>query len=151
MPVKFRLQPVLRWPLYLMNGFLLVALALLIGFSLFLSTVPETETPWTLTIWGAGITTVFFTVNWTIISVALILDENTVSLSSLLWRKRLLLADSTVEKIIRPMGLVGIRIRSANGDKLWLSASWFENFDRLHRDVEKYAIAAGGKATLAGR
>ena len=134
-----------------MNGFLGIALGLLVGIYIFMGYLTQSDLPRGLILWGLGLTAVFFLLNWTLASVALVVEETGVLLTSLIWRKRLPFAGSTIEKIIRPVGIVGIRIRSANGDKLWLSASWFDDFDRLHRDMEKCAIAKGGKATLVGR
>jgi len=135
---EYRPSPVVRWPLHLLNVLLVITILALVGVSLLLVRLEE-EPPWALVGVGGGICLLFFAVNLTIVSLRLRLDDRGARLRVWPWRRLIPWEGAEVRKIVRPVGVVGVRIVGASGDKIWVSQAWFKGFDETLAEIERFA------------
>ncbi len=144
----FRPSALLRWPLYLMNGFLVLALAVL-GVTAIMLHNMSVPLPLTLLVSGAAMCLTFFTVNSSVLSLRLHLNDRGATLRLWPWRRTMEWRGCQVQKIFRPVGVTAVRIISSDGRRIWLSSGWFAGFEQLHFELERLAREHGGKVTLA--
>ena len=140
----YRPSPVVRWPLHLLNVLLFITIIALVGVSLLLVHLEE-EPPWALVGVGSGICLLFFLINLAITALRLRLDERGALLRTWIWRRLIPWEGAEVRKIVRPVGIVGVRIIAESGRKIWISQAWFREFDETLAEIEGFAREHGLK------
>jgi hypothetical protein len=139
---QYRPSPVIRWPLHLLNVLLTITILALIGVSVALVHLEE-EPPWALVGVGSGICLLFFAFNLAVASLELRLDGAGVGLRAWPWRRRIPWQGAEVRKIVRPVGVIGVRIIGESGEKVWISQAWFSEFDEALAEIESMARERG--------
>jgi len=137
----YRPSSLIRWPLHLMNGLLVVAILAVAGCVAAFRLV-GLEPPWALAIVGAGVCVVLLFVNLAAAGLRLVVNERGVSLRVWPWRRLVPWEGAEVERIEGPDGISGARIRGG-GKALWLSAAWFRDFEVAMSEIEAGAARRG--------
>jgi len=122
----------------LLNVILLITILALVGVSLVLIRLDE-EPPWVLTGVGTGVCLLFFWFNLAIATLRLRVDERGVRLRVWPWRRLIPWRRAEVRKIVRPVGIIGVRIVGDQGRKIWVSAAWFTEFEVALAEIERRA------------
>jgi hypothetical protein len=140
----YRPPPLLRLPLHLANvlfgGLLAACIAIVV---VFLGI--DRATPVGLFVGCGGVCVVFMLVNACLLSTRLRVTEDSVALRLWPWKRTIPWAGARVERVARGPIVVGVRVSGADGRRLWLSSTWFRDFDTAAIEMKAVAERRGAE------
>ncbi len=140
----YRPSPLIRWPLYLMNGLLALTILALAGAAVLLGRLGETV-PWALVGVGGGICLLLLLVNSSVAALRLAVEPGRVRLRVWPWRRSVPLTGATLRIRVRAVGPTEVRVIGADGRRIYINPAWFSGFDHALAEIEGHTRAAGGE------
>ena len=147
----YRPSLVIRLPLYALNVLLGLIIVTVVVLAIVLHFMMEAEVPWGIFVTSACVCVTLFLFNMLICSLKLRLTKSGARLTVWPWSRYLAWSDCRFQRIEGPDGVIAVRLVGANGKKLWISSAWFQNFEKLHADMEDKTRTSGGKVETVDR